>query len=87
MISKDTLGYVLRAKFGWGNQEGKDIGWYVGYLVKQDRVYYFANCIQDENEHVIEVQDAIRFDHARNQIALNILSELNIIELAEELYL
>lgn len=87
MISKDTLGYVLRAKFGWGNQEGKDIGWYVGYLVKQDRVYYFANCIQDESEHVIEVQDAIRFDHARNQIALNILSELNIIELAEELYL
>jgi beta-lactamase class D len=83
MIRKDTLDYVLRAKFGWGGQESKDIGWYVGYIIKKDQVYFFANCIQDESKNVTEAQDAIRFDHARNQIAFNILSELNIIQLSE----
>ena len=46
MIAKDTLGYVVRAKTGWGKQDNKDIGWYVGYVEKENKVYYFANCIQ-----------------------------------------
>lgn len=34
--------YVLRAKTGWGGQGKSEIGWYVGYLEKQDEVYLFA---------------------------------------------
>ena len=29
MTAKDTLGYVVRAKTGWGEQDNKEIGWYV----------------------------------------------------------
>lgn len=34
MIAKDTLGYTVRAKSGWGSQDNKEIGWYVGYFEK-----------------------------------------------------
>jgi beta-lactamase class D len=49
MIAKDTLDYVVRAKTGWGGQDNKDIGWYIGYVETQDNVYYFANCIQSSD--------------------------------------
>ena len=49
MIAKDTAGYVVRAKTGWGQQDGLETGWYVGYLEKNDKVYYFANCIQTKD--------------------------------------
>ncbi len=49
MIGKDTLDYVVSAKTGWGGQDNKDVGWYVGYIETKDNVYYFANCIQSED--------------------------------------
>jgi beta-lactamase class D len=49
MIVKDTLGYVLRAKAGWADDDKKSTGWYVGYLETKDNVYYFSNCIQTSN--------------------------------------
>jgi len=49
MIVKDTLHNTIRAKTGWGEQDNKYVGWYVGYLETKDNVYYFANCIQTGN--------------------------------------
>lgn len=49
MIVKDTLDYVIRAKTGWGDENDRNIGWYVGYVEKKGNVYYFANCIQTPN--------------------------------------
>lgn len=73
MITKDTLGYILRAKTGWGEQDGINIGWYVGYVEQQNNVYYFANCIQTtDNEHE-------QFGIARKEIVFQILSELTIL--------
>lgn len=46
MIAKDTTGFKLRAKTGWGFHDKKDIGWYVGYVETNDNVYFFANCMQ-----------------------------------------
>lgn len=46
MIMQDTLGCTVRAKTGWGQDGGKEIGWYVGYVERQGKVYYFANCLQ-----------------------------------------
>lgn len=74
MIEEDTLGYVLRAKTGWGMQGSEDIGWYVGYIEKAGKVYYFANCIQCS-----DAQNA-RFGEARTAIAKGILKELGVIE-------
>jgi beta-lactamase class D len=73
MIAKDTLGYVVRAKTGWSDEEKRIVGWYVGYVEKNNNVYYFANCIQSadtENKN---------FSQARVEIANRILSDLKII--------
>ena len=73
MISKDTLGCVIRAKTGWADEEKRIVGWYVGYIEKNNNVYYFANCIQSTH---IENKN---FAEARIKIANSILSDLQII--------
>jgi beta-lactamase class D len=74
MIAKDTLGYVIRAKTGWGDEEKRYIGWYVGYIEKNDNVYYFANCIQTRglNDKYIGA--------ARKEIVYRILDDLKLIK-------
>ena len=74
MIAKDTLGYVLRAKTGWGQQDQKEIGWYVGYVEKNKEVYYFANCVQTTEEPNKELLNA------RKEIVYAILKDLGIVE-------
>lgn len=73
MIAKDTLNYTIRAKSGWGYQDNKDIGWYVGYLNTKGKVYYFANCIQSSDN------DNKDFANARTDIVYKILRDLNLI--------
>lgn len=45
MIEEQNEEYILRAKTGWTRVEGKDIGWWTGYLVKDDNVIFFATRI------------------------------------------
>ena len=42
MIKEQTDQYVLRAKTGLSNPEGKLNGWFVGYVEKGDDLYFFA---------------------------------------------
>ncbi|MBK8550671.1 MAG: class D beta-lactamase [Ignavibacteria bacterium] len=72
MIAKDTLGYVVRAKTGWGFQDKKDIGWYVGYAENNDNVYYFANCIQSDSA-------GSDFAKARIDIVYDVLGEMKVL--------
>lgn len=74
MIAKDTLNYVVRAKTGWGNQDGQEIGWYVGYIETKGNVYYFSNCIQTKDANNKD------FAKARIDIIYLILNDLKIIE-------
>ncbi len=74
MTVEDTLGHVLRAKTGWGTQDGMDIGWYVGYVETHGKVYYFANCIQTTDP------DHKDFARARIDIARLILHDLGLLE-------
>jgi len=74
MIVKDTLNTIVHAKAGWGQNGKEDIGWFVGYVEKDDKVYYFANCLQTtdfEND---------QFGPARKDIVFDILDELNILK-------
>ncbi len=73
MIAKDTLGYVVRAKTGWGSDDNKDIGWYVGYIETKDNVYYFANCIQSADENNKD------FANAPTDIVYLILCDLKLL--------
>ncbi len=45
--------WVLYGKTGWGNTGNLDIGWWVGWVQKRDRVYAFAL-----NIDIIEASDA-----------------------------
>lgn len=49
MLMDSSNSYRQYAKTGWGNQGLTTVGWYVGYYETNNGVYYFANCIQ-ENE-------------------------------------
>lgn len=64
--------YIIRWKTGWGNQDGKDIGWIVGYMEKGANVYYFANCIEAEVGVTISQEN---FLSARIEILQTILEE------------
>ena len=50
MIVENKSGYKLSAKTGWGISTNElNIGWYVGYLEKDDNVYFFATNIESDN--------------------------------------
>ena len=80
MIEKDTAGYVLRAKTGWGKMNGKDIGWYVGYVETAGNVYYFSNCVQTLSKNTDNEKGSDLFKRSRKEIVYTILKELRIIE-------
>ncbi len=80
MVETDTTNYTLRSKTGWGIQDDKDIGWYVGYVETKGNVFFFSNCIQIDSEENEELDQVILFDKARKEITHRILQELNIIE-------
>ena len=46
IILKDTTAYTLRGKTGWGEQGGRNFGWFVGYLEQKGNVYFFATNIE-----------------------------------------
>jgi len=74
MFTKDTLNCKFYGKTGWGNQDKKDIGWFVGYMETSDNVYFFVNCIQsaDNNNN--------SFSIARREIVYQIFSDLELIK-------
>jgi beta-lactamase class D len=74
MIRKDTAGYVLRGKTGWAILEKEQVGWFVGYIEKKGKAYFFASCIQCADK---ENPDFVK---ARIDIALQILKELKLDE-------
>jgi len=72
MIQDSSSKYVIRWKTGWGNQDGEDIGWIVGYMEVGADVYYFANCIRAQVDKTISQED---FLDARMEILQSILQE------------
>lgn len=45
MIVEQTPNYTLRAKTGWVTSTNPGIGWFVGYLEQNNKVYFFATNI------------------------------------------
>lgn len=75
MITERKNEYVVRAKTGWTTQGKQNIGWYVGYIEKEDNVYFFALNIQKK----IHKKGSGNFGPARKSISEKILKELNIL--------
>ncbi|WBL20954.1 penicillin-binding transpeptidase domain-containing protein [Zunongwangia sp. HRR-M8] len=71
MISEKTDHYIFRDKTGWTRQNGKDIGWWVGYLTTTDNIYFFATRLTKniENENP-------NFLSGRKEVTKDILKDL-----------
>lgn len=71
MIYEKTDQYVMRAKTGWAMRFTPQQGWFVGYVERDARVYFFAL-----NIDIVTPADG----RARISITKNILRDLKIIE-------
>ncbi len=45
--------YVMRAKTGWGIRVNKSTGWYVGWVEKAGKPYFFANNIAFDKDSLV----------------------------------
>lgn len=46
VMARDTSSYGIRyAKTGWGSYDGKDMGWFIGYIQKPKNRIFFATLI------------------------------------------
>ncbi len=69
MIVEQTDAYIIRAKTGWATRTEGQHGWYVGYLEKNDAVWFFATNIEI-------TADKARF---RQEITMEALRRLGLI--------
>jgi beta-lactamase class D len=52
MIIEQTPNYMLRGKTGWIDNTNPNIGWFVGYLEQNNKVYFFATNIDMRSPNV-----------------------------------
>ena len=74
MIREQTIEYILRAKTGWAQAGGKDIGWFVGYVEKKDNLYFFALRVNKPLE-----KEMPEFVAKRIEISHKILQQMGIL--------
>jgi len=63
--------YHLSGKTGWANLPNKDIGWFVGYLEKDNNNYFFATKVEPKEN--FDMKD---FPRIRMELTVAILEEL-----------
>ncbi|MDH3649222.1 MAG: penicillin-binding transpeptidase domain-containing protein [Saprospiraceae bacterium] len=74
MISEKTDSYTIRSKTGWTNKDGRDIGWWIGYVEKQANVFFFATRLTKDKQH-----NNPDFSRCRKEITKEIFAELGIL--------
>lgn len=71
MIYDQNDNYILRAKTGWAIRVKDQVGWFVGYVEKNDNVYFFALNVESKNPEEGFV--------SRKEITFKILKELGVL--------
>jgi len=74
MIETKTKAYTIRAKTGWTRDDGKDTGWWIGYVERKDNVYFFATRLLKDRTDI-----NTNFGKCRKEITVKILKELHIL--------
>jgi beta-lactamase class D len=72
-IAKQTDDYTLRAKTGLAVSNGSYNGWYVGYLEKNENIYFFATNINPKDKYHKS------FTKQRKNLTIKALQQLNIL--------
>jgi beta-lactamase class D len=70
LIIEDKEGYVLRGKTGWAVEGDYNVGWFVGWVEKDGKPYFFATNVEATNP------DEAKFIQSRVGITHAILKEL-----------
>lgn len=70
MIYEENDHHILRAKTGWCIRFETQVGWFIGYLEKDENVYFFATNVESENPEKGYV--------SRIEITKKILSEFGL---------
>jgi len=60
MVINSSDEYQLSGKTGWAIRESNNIGWFVGYLEKGNKVYYFATRIEPQDAFDMKLFPKIR---------------------------
>ncbi len=63
MVLEDNGDYKISGKTGWSSQNGKDNGWFVGYLKTGKSTYFFATNIEPKGKF-----DMSRFAEIRKEV-------------------
>jgi beta-lactamase class D len=74
MVIDDNQIYKLSGKTGWGIRQGNNIGWFVGFVEKNENVYYVATNITPLNQNETDA-----FAQIRLSISLKALAELGVL--------
>jgi beta-lactamase class D len=75
MIIQEFADLKVSGKTGWAIRNGSNIGWFVGYLEKDKKVYYFATNIQPTQECNMD-----RFATIRKSVTYLALKEAGFLE-------
>ena len=75
MITETTNMYIIRAKTGWTRDGGKDTGWWVGYVERDNTPYFFATRLIKNRE-----TPNLDFADCRKKITKDILRQMQVID-------
>lgn len=59
MLNEANSDWVLRAKTGYGVRQGRKIGWWVGWIEREDNTYFFALNMDIVNTEQLPYRQAI----------------------------
>lgn len=65
MLIEQTKKYSLSGKTGWSTLEDKDNGWFVGYVLRGQKIYFFATNVNPKKGSDINVFAKKRVDVTR----------------------
>jgi beta-lactamase class D len=74
MIAERLEKGTISAKTGWTRVNGKDIGWWVGFIERQDNVYFFATRLARGQNST-----QTNFGKCRKEVTKNVFRQLKVI--------
>ncbi|WP_083925168.1 class D beta-lactamase [Flexithrix dorotheae] len=75
MVMEENEEYKLSGKTGWSISEGKDNGWFVGYIELENNTWFFATNVEPGKEF-----DMNDFPKVRKEITFRALEQMGIMK-------
>lgn len=75
MVLEEDENYRLSGKTGWAIREGNNIGWFVGFLEKEDDVYFIATRVRPGEAFNMDM-----FARIRQEVSMEAFREMEIIK-------